>query len=322
MKPIVNLYRLGRTPYIRALNIQHVLFENLKRVVSLPGDYIDTRLKDNISHSDILTKRIQSPLNVDKNSELADQAEMKQLDLPIANSLLLVEHEPVYTVGIRAQMYDHDYVSRLQAKLAQRNLEAEFFPTNRGGLITFHGPGQLVAYPIIQLGDFSSLNKSVKTYVERLELTIIDTLARVGVHGAHTVREYPGVWLAGGERKIAFIGVTCKRHVTMHGIAINCDCDLSWFDHIVSCGIEDKLITSVQRELLSIESPVGVGSTGVRNSAASTNQDGESVLSQDKQKPSPAHDTNDYSPKCSVQQIGDVFCSSFSRHFDCELLQR
>jgi lipoyl(octanoyl) transferase len=178
----------------------------------------------------------------------------------------------------------------LQKTLDDNNLEADFVATNRGGLITFHGPGQLVAYPILHLGDFkrSIPNKSVKAYVKQLENTIIDTLATVGLKDAHTVPEYPGVWLDNGDRKIAFIGISCKRYVTMHGISINCDCDLSWFDHIVSCGIENKAITSVRQEFVTHN------------------------LSGDKSN-------NTQCPNHGIQHIADAFCLSFAQHFDCDL---
>uniref|UniRef100_A0A6G1S467 Octanoyl-[acyl-carrier-protein]:protein N-octanoyltransferase LIPT2, mitochondrial n=1 Tax=Aceria tosichella TaxID=561515 RepID=A0A6G1S467_9ACAR len=280
MKPIVYVRRLGRIPYKKALDIQLVLFEDLKSHVSsitTSSTALETNqggrfLKSSPQHRSALFRDYRSTY------------------FEPVNSLLLLEHNPVYTVGIRSQPYGHDYVSKLQEKLKDNNLNAEFVSTNRGGLITFHGPGQLVAYPIIYLGDFkqSVPKRSVKTYVKNLENTIIDTLAMVGLKNAHTVPEYPGVWLGGGDRKIAFIGISCKRHVTMHGISINCDCDLSWFDHIVSCGIENKAITSIRQEFM-------VGDQFRNNS------------------------NNTGCPNLGVEHIANAFCSSFAQHFDCEL---
>jgi lipoate-protein ligase B len=283
MKPIVYVRRLGRIPYKKALDIQLVLFENLKSHVSSATSAATT------NETDGGTAVFKSPT---LNSSVLLQ-EHRPGDFKPRNSLLLLEHDPVYTIGIRSQPYNHDYVSKLQRKLEEHNLKAEFVATNRGGLITFHGPGQLVAYPIIYLGDFKKAvpNKSIRAYVRNLENTIIDTLAMVGLKGAHTVPEYPGVWLDGGDRKIAFIGISCKRHVTMHGISINCDCDLSWFDHIVSCGIEDKAITSIRREFMTCDLPT-------------------------------EDSNNARCPDDGVYHTANAFCSSFAHHFGCELQER
>lgn len=239
MKPVVSLYKLGRLPYLKVLNFQQNLFNDLRLSVR--------------SHDSNRTVKIRSknPNQQDDGNNIEVLHNAQENSHETKNSLILVEHEPVYTIGIRTKQYNDSYVSKLKERLSERKLDAQIIKTNRGGLITFHGPGQLVAYPIIYLGNFSKIipNKSVRAYVSTLETTIINTLAQVGLSGAHTVKEYPGVWLNNGDRKIAFIGITCQSYVTMHGISINCDCDLSWFDHIVSCGIEDKLITSVRQEL-------------------------------------------------------------------------
>lgn len=278
MRPVVNLYKLHRLPYVKALNVQQVLFDKLKsNVISQDQNLYETDIRfNNFGDGEQVKQNTKSTLT--STSTYFQQ----EKDIPIksrGNSLILVEHEPVYTVGIRSKDYNDNYVSKLKSKLAEHRLKADFVKTNRGGLITFHGPGQLVAYPIIYLGDFSKTiqNRSVKVYVRLLESTIIDTLASVGITNAHTLNEYPGVWLNRGESKIAFIGITCKRYVTMHGVSINCDCDLSWFDHIISCGIENKPITSIKHQ-----------------PTAST---------------------------CTVDHIAEAFCKSFSRHFDCNLLQ-
>lgn len=286
MKPIVYVRRLGRIPYKEALDIQLVLFDNLKSyitskaIVKVPSQPLETN----------------GPTGILKSFKLDHSNTLRNIlssNLEPANSLLLLEHNPVYTIGIRSQPYDRAYVAKLQRRLEDHNVKADFVETNRGGLITFHGPGQLVAYPILYLGDFAKKvpNKSVREYVKNLENTIIDTLRMVGLKDAHTVKEYPGVWLDGGNRKIAFIGISCRRHVTMHGISINCDCDLSWFDHIVSCGIENKAITSVRQELM----------TGNLSRVDSNNIE---------------------CPNHGIQHIADAFCSSFKEHFDCELLER
>lgn len=154
------------------------------------------------------------------------------------NAVFVVEHDPVYTVGIRSK----DYPSEVQDSL--RRLGADFVRTNRGGLITFHGPGQLVAYPVLYLGSFFK-DKSMRRYVCSLEKMIIDICARFQLEAKTT--EHTGVWI--GDNKIAAIGVHGSRYITTHGIAINCNTDLSWFDHIVPCGIQQKGVTSLTREL-------------------------------------------------------------------------
>ncbi|KAJ0181102.1 hypothetical protein K1T71_003187 [Dendrolimus kikuchii] len=150
------------------------------------------------------------------------------------DTLLLVEHKPVYTVGIRDESSKEE-IFRLCS------LGAEFKKTNRGGLITFHGPGQLVAYPIINLKHFKT---SVKWYVNSLEETVIKVCDDLGIKANRS--PHTGVWV--DDNKIAAIGIHASRYVTTHGISLNCDNDLSWFDHIDPCGIEDKGVTSLTKE--------------------------------------------------------------------------
>ncbi|XP_011503162.1 PREDICTED: putative lipoyltransferase 2, mitochondrial [Ceratosolen solmsi marchali] len=162
--------------------------------------------------------------------------EKPQNDSP--NSLVLLEHNPVYTVGIRNKIYTHEEESRLRA------LNAEFYRTNRGGLITFHGPGQLVAYPIINLKDFRT---NVRCYVSKIERMIIRLCAEFGLKGKTSPDT--GVWIE--DRKICAIGIHASRFVTSHGLALNCNIDLDWFEHIVPCGIEGKSVASLSKELLT-----------------------------------------------------------------------
>ena len=158
------------------------------------------------------------------------------------NYLLLVEHEPVYTVGIRSKQYID---AAFQDKL--KKLGADFELTNRGGLITFHGPGQLVAYPILNLSHFAPTGKSIKRFVCLLESVLIDVCQDLDIT-ATRLHPHPGVWVE-DNRKIAAIGIHASKYVTMHGIALNCNVDLQWYQHIVPCGIEDKLVTSISNEL-------------------------------------------------------------------------
>ncbi|KAM6933376.1 octanoyl-[acyl-carrier-protein]:protein N-octanoyltransferase LIPT2, mitochondrial [Xenentodon cancila] len=153
-----------------------------------------------------------------------------------AHALLLCQHTPVYTTGIRNKPYPSPVLDQL------RLLGADVYRTDRGGLITFHGPGQLVCYPVLNLGFFK---KSVRWYVGQLEKTIISLCSRFGV-GAST-SPHTGVWV--GDKKICAIGIHCGRYITSHGLALNCNTDLSWFDHIVPCGIEGKGVTSMSGEL-------------------------------------------------------------------------
>ena len=228
-KPLVSLIRLGRTKYLPALKLQHFLVEKVKA-----------------SRKIVAT----SELNCNNN------------DNPNGNSpnyLLILEHEPVYTTGIRNknQYLEEAEKSNLSA------LGADFVQTDRGGLITFHGPGQLVAYPILNLENFIPKNSSLtvnnkktnvigtRWYVNTLEQSVIDLLERnFGLkshRSAHT-----GVWLGkeneGNERKICAMGLRNSQLVTSHGLALNCNIDLKWFNHIVPCGIEGKGVTSITKE--------------------------------------------------------------------------
>lgn len=152
------------------------------------------------------------------------------------NILILTEHEPVYTIGIRTKGYTIDDEQHL------RSIGAEFHKTNRGGLITFHGPGQLVAYPIVNLKHFQP---SMRWYICHLEKTIIGMCGELGLTARTTADT--GVWI--GDRKVCAIGVHGSRYVTTHGLALNCNVDLKWFDHIVPCGLVGKKATSLSHEL-------------------------------------------------------------------------
>lgn len=338
MEPIVNLIKLGRMPYVKALNVQRLLFDDLKNTLtatsttSTSNNYLSGVKNEHSVEPKILSKDGDLTYNNSKN-RFSFKTNKINISNSHRNSLILVEHEPVYTIGIRTKDYDDNYLVKLKKQLNEHNLSADFVKTNRGGLITFHGPGQLVAYPIIYLGDFSRTikNKSVRTYVNTLEATIIDTLNRVGIPDAHTVRENPGVWLGGGERKIAFIGIACKRFVTMHGISINCDCDLSWFNHIVSCGIEDKMITSVHQELQaanqSLKPPSNkeyLPEVNQKHSIAACFSEPTRLSPSMKIEDGLVDDLNGHPcryPASSVDYVADAFCQSFSQHFDCCMIE-
>lgn len=162
----------------------------------------------------------------------------------IENILLFCEHSPVFTIGIRNKSIDSKERKRLE------DLGAEFHFTNRGGLLTFHGPGQLVCYPILNLNCFK---KSLRWYVASLENTLIETCKRFDVQAATTCDT--GVWVK--DKKIAAIGVHTNRWITTHGIALNCNNDLGWFEHFTPCGIEGKGVTSLSKETSQNIEPQG-----------------------------------------------------------------
>lgn len=156
----------------------------------------------------------------------------------IPDTFLLLEHSPVYTLGKRAKK-EH----LLADEQTLRRLNAEVVATNRGGEITFHGPGQIVGYPIV---DLNALRCDVKWYLERLEEVMIRTVGEFGV-SAGRVECMRGTWV--GQRKIGAIGVRIERWVTYHGFALNVATDLEYFRHIVPCGIPDRGVTSLSAEL-------------------------------------------------------------------------
>lgn len=158
--------------------------------------------------------------------------------------LLFTEHPPVYTLG---KSGNKNNVLMSDEELAANNIS--FFHINRGGDITFHGPGQIVGYPILDLEKFYT---DIGRYLRNLEEVIILTLAEYGLKGDRSKGE-TGVWLdpniPGMERKICAIGVRCSRWVTMHGFAFNVNTDLSYFNNIIPCGITNKQVTSLSKEL-------------------------------------------------------------------------
>ncbi|MDB5283397.1 MAG: lipoyl(octanoyl) transferase [Bacteroidota bacterium] len=158
---------------------------------------------------------------------------------PTKNYLVLCEHYPVFTLGKSGK--------RENILVSDAELEAEYYKVSRGGDVTFHGPGQLVAYPIL---DLDVLNIGLAKYIANLEDTIIQTLAHYYLKGER-LEGAAGIWIRDkqGDRKICAIGVKASRNVTMHGLAMNVNTDLSFFDKIVPCGLEGKGVTSLQKEL-------------------------------------------------------------------------
>jgi lipoyl(octanoyl) transferase len=170
--------------------------------------------------------------------ELQDELAEQRRSRRIGDRLLLVEHFPVYTIGRGG-----DESNLLASPERLRELGAEFVRIDRGGDITYHGPGQLVAYPIVELRDPLDLRR----YVRTLEEAITATAARFGVPSGR-VEGLTGVWVE-GRRKLAAIGVRVRRGVTTHGLALNVNTELRWFDEMIPCGIRDREVTSLAREL-------------------------------------------------------------------------
>ncbi|XP_061485107.1 putative lipoyltransferase 2, mitochondrial isoform X2 [Rhineura floridana] len=151
---------------------------------------------------------------------------------------------PVYTVGLRG-LEASASVEAAEEERRLRALGAGFERVPRGGLATFHGPGQLVAYPVLDLRRFGL---PLRGYVAALESLAVAACRRLGLRHARALPPpCTGVWL--GPRKVCAIGIHCGRHVTSHGLALNCCTDLTWFDHIVPCGLEGKEVTSLSKEL-------------------------------------------------------------------------
>ncbi|KAG0360584.1 putative lipoyltransferase 2, mitochondrial [Podila minutissima] len=174
-------------------------------------------------------------VGADETQQSVDLSEEGSRDL-----LLIVEHTPTYTNGRRnrgAQAISDKEADRL------KKLGATYVESLRGGEITYHGPGQLVAYPIL---DLKPIKLSVRCYVSYLEKAIIATCAEWGVRAMTT--ENTGVWL-NDQQKIAAIGVHVQRYITSHGLALNCNTDLEYFNQIVACGLSGKETTSLSKEL-------------------------------------------------------------------------
>lgn len=179
----------------------------------------------------------------DKTIALKIRNRREDTNLPTPNHLLVVEHPPVYTLGKNGDLSNLLVSEKV---LAERG--AQFFKINRGGDITFHGPGQLVAYPILDLDHFFT---DIHKYLRLLEESVILTLAYFGIASERSKGE-TGVWLDVGTpmaRKICAMGIRASRWVTMHGIALNVNTDLGYFDLMVPCGIRDKAVTSMKAEL-------------------------------------------------------------------------
>ena len=225
MTQSVQFEDLGNMPYKQAWDYQESLLKknlDVKAELRLVADSREP-IVDSVSHSLLTTHH--SPLTTQHH-------------------LLFVEHPPVYTLG-KSGHIENILIS--EEERAAKGIE--YYPTNRGGDITFHGPQQIVGYPILDLEKFET---DIGKYLRKLEEVIILTMADYGLKGERSKGE-TGVWLdpdvKGKERKICAMGVRCSRWITMHGFAFNVNTDLNYFNYIIPCGIENKQVTSLEKEL-------------------------------------------------------------------------
>lgn len=233
---------------------QPVLFRDLGRIeYQAAWDYQEKLLQENIRVKAEVKSRMSEVgslrsevggLKSDVGSLMSEVGGNEPDDLSTTNYLLFVEHPPVYTLG-KSGAISNVLIS--EADRAARGIS--FYHTNRGGDITFHGIEQLVGYPILDLEKFYT---DIGKYLRNLEEVIIGTMADYGLKGERSPGE-TGVWMdaaiPGRERKICAMGIRCSRWITMHGFAFNVNTDLSYFDYIIPCGIQNKQVTSLQKEL-------------------------------------------------------------------------
>jgi len=202
--------------------------------------FIDLGLKEYAEAWDYQTKLFEQILEIKKKNR--DLPESEQA--PTSNFLIFCEHPHVYTLGKSG-----DEKNLLIPKEKLNTINATYFHINRGGDITYHGPGQIVVYPVIDMENFFT---DIHKYMRLLEEAVILTLKEFGI-AAGRIKGLTGAWLDPDDteknRKICALGVKTSRWVTLHGLAINVNTNLDYFKHIIPCGIEDKEVTSIATEL-------------------------------------------------------------------------
>jgi lipoyl(octanoyl) transferase len=225
-------------------DLPKVIFQDLGHIsYQAAWDYQFQLQKQLIEHKLAARKRAEMTIETAEEDPSVFRA---FLELPQSHYLLFCEHNPVYTLG-KSGSITHLLLN--ETELFEKGVE--FFKINRGGDITYHGPGQITGYPIFDLDCFFT---DVHKYVRFLEEVVIRTIAEYGLEGMR-IAGYTGVWLEGDggkpKRKISAIGVHLSRWVTMHGFAFNINTDLTYFKNIVPCGIaeDDKAVTSLSAEL-------------------------------------------------------------------------
>jgi lipoyl(octanoyl) transferase len=226
---------------------QSVIFRDLRQMNYKDAwDYQETLLQQNVKIKSGVRSRefVVDEIDVSTPKDGKHSVHTLNSELTTQNYLLFVEHPPVFTLGKSGNINN---VLLSEERLNEKGIE--FFKTNRGGDITFHGPQQIVGYPILDLEKFDT---DIGHYLRNLEQVIILTLADYSIKAGRSKGE-TGVWIdpeiKGRERKICAIGVRCSRWITMHGFAFNVNTDLSYFNHIIPCGIQNKQVTSLQKEL-------------------------------------------------------------------------
>lgn len=216
-----------------------VLYQDLGNIAyKTAWDYQESLLQANVKiKSDKINRERELNREEERNDVMVEAGDTR-------HHFLLCEHPPVYTLG-KSGNISNVLLTEEQMRLKQ----IEFYKTNRGGDITFHGPEQIVGYPVMDLEKFYT---DIGRYLRELEEVIILTIGEYGIAGQRSKGE-TGVWIdtdvPGKERKICAMGVRCSRWVTMHGFALNVNTDLSYFDGIIPCGIVNKQVTSIEKEL-------------------------------------------------------------------------
>ena len=223
---------------------QQVIFRDLGKMdYKEAWDYQESLLKESARRKSAVHS-LQSTVVPDTYDTPEHEYQTPNTKLQTEHYLLFVEHPPVYTLGKSGNI---ENVLMSEEQLEQNGIQ--FFRTNRGGDITFHGDQQIVGYPILDLEKFYT---DIGKYLRNLEEVIIATLAHYGLTGTRSKGE-TGVWLdpdvPGRERKICAMGVRTSRWITMHGFAFNVNTDLSYFNNIIPCGIQNKQVTSLEKEL-------------------------------------------------------------------------
>lgn len=228
----------GEIVPLSVMGNQKVIFRDLGRMEYREAwDYQESLLKENVA--------IKAEARQRAESAAAGGGESRAGEAPCTSHyLLFVEHPPVYTLGKSG-----DEANILIDDETMQEKGVQFFHTNRGGDVTFHGPGQLVGYPILDLEKFRT---DLGWYLRCLEEVGIRVLADYGIGGDRSAGE-TGIWIepgvSGRARKICAMGVRCSRWVTMHGFAFNINTDLAWFGDIIPCGLSNKSVTSLEKEL-------------------------------------------------------------------------
>lgn len=274
MKQDVFFRDLGPMPYKEAWDLQEQVLAEMVSLKSAARAAKDAVNVSNVKGAEENSSK-ENDLNILEGNMSGNNVLIQEVDLP-KHRLFFVEHPPVYTLGKSGKM-EHVLIS--EEERSEKGIE--FFKINRGGDITFHGPGQLVGYPIFDLEQFYT---DIGKYLRNIEEAVIKVLAHYGLKGDRSPGE-TGVWLdpeiKGKERKICAIGVRCSRWVTMHGFAFNINTNLDYFNYIVPCGIQQKKVTSLQQELgreldfeevkkLMIEKMEEVFEIDIRNSSKET----------------------------------------------------